>query len=93
MQDNVSSARPDAWKHQVRNNRHQAYLALEIDPQSFKEAKELPASDEWHKAMESKLKLLEDLGTFTFTELPEGRKAIGSKWTYRIKRDDKGELA
>ena len=92
-QGNLSPARPDAWKHQVRDNDHQAYLALETEPQSFKEANGLPASNEWHKAMESELQLLKELGTFTVTKLPEGRKAIGSKWTYRIKRDDKGELS
>ena len=55
-------------------------------------AKRLLALDEWHKAMESELQLLKELKTFTLTELPEGRKAIGSKWTYRIKQDDKGDL-
>jgi hypothetical protein len=93
MQGNLSPTRPDAWKHNVHDNQDQAFLALEIEPQSYREAKGLPASSEWHKAMESELELLKELGTFTLTELPEGRKAIGSKWTYRVKRDDKGDLA
>jgi hypothetical protein len=55
MQGNLSSARPDAWKHQVHNNQQQAYLALETEPQSFKETKKLPTSDEWHKVTHKSL--------------------------------------
>jgi hypothetical protein len=42
--------------------------------------------------MESELKLLKELGTYTLTDLPEGRKAIGSKWVFRIKKDNKGNI-
>jgi hypothetical protein len=42
--------------------------------------------------MESELKLLKELGTYMLTDLPKGRKAIGSKWVFRIKKDDKGNI-
>ena len=31
-------------------------------------------------------------GTFKLTKLPAGRRAIGCKWVYRIKRDDTGKI-
>jgi Reverse transcriptase (RNA-dependent DNA polymerase) len=89
-QDNLSPSRPDAWKHHVPSDKDRAFVSLEKEPQSLKEAESLPAAGEWHKAMESELKLLKELETYTLTDLPEGRKAIGSKWVFRIKKDDKG---
>ncbi|CAI7762500.1 unnamed protein product [Closterium sp. NIES-54] len=48
-----------------------------------------PANDaeEWKKAMESELKSIEENGTWELVELPEGRKAITSKWLFKIKSD------
>jgi hypothetical protein len=42
--------------------------------------------------MEEELKQLPELGTFSLAELPEGRKALGNKWVYRNKSDEKGEI-
>ncbi|CAI7768143.1 unnamed protein product [Closterium sp. NIES-53] len=42
---------------------------------------------EWKKAMESELKSIEENGTWELVELPEGRKAITSKWLFKIKSD------
>jgi hypothetical protein len=81
MQGNLSPFRLDAWKYKVQDNLHRAFITHEREPQSFKEAIKLPVSSEWQEAMKSKLHLLEELDTFTLTKLPEGRKAIGSKWT------------
>ena len=35
---------------------------------------------------------LKNMGTYTLEELPEGRKAVGCRWVYTIKRDLNGEI-
>ncbi|CAI7867459.1 unnamed protein product, partial [Closterium sp. NIES-53] len=46
----------------------------------------------WKKAMESELKSIEENGTWELVELPEGRKAITSKWLFKIKSDADGKI-
>lgn len=47
---------------------------------------------EWLKAIEEELNLIDGLGTFELAELPPGRKAILSKWVFRIKHDAPGTI-
>ncbi|CAI7876408.1 unnamed protein product [Closterium sp. NIES-53] len=47
---------------------------------------------EWKKAMESELKSIEENGTWELVELPEGCKAITSKWLFKIKSDADGKI-
>ncbi|CAI7865932.1 unnamed protein product [Closterium sp. NIES-54] len=42
--------------------------------------------------MESELKSIEVNGTWELVELPEGRKAITSKWLFKIKSDTDGKI-
>ncbi|CAI7909387.1 unnamed protein product [Closterium sp. NIES-54] len=44
------------------------------------------------KAMESELKRIEENGTWELVELPEGRKAITSKWLFKIKSNADGKI-
>src|SRR6266436_6182710 len=62
-------------------------------PQSLKEAKELPEWPEWEKAIQSKLNMLCEKGTWKMAELPEGRKAIGNQWVFTKKFDNQGKLS
>ncbi|CAI7740840.1 unnamed protein product [Closterium sp. NIES-53] len=57
------------------------------EPATLKEALEGSDAEEWKKAMESELKSIEENGTCELVELPEGRKAITSKWIFKIKSD------
>ncbi|CAI7772874.1 unnamed protein product [Closterium sp. NIES-53] len=57
------------------------------EPATLKEALESSDAKEWKKAMESELKSIEENGTWELVELPEGRKAITSKWLFKIKSD------
>ncbi|CAI7925722.1 unnamed protein product [Closterium sp. NIES-54] len=60
------------------------------------EAKDAEEEEEevqqWKKAMESELKSIEENGTWELVELPEGRKAITSKWLFKIKSDADGNI-
>ncbi|CAI7868188.1 unnamed protein product [Closterium sp. NIES-53] len=62
------------------------------EPATLKEALESSDSEEWKKAMESELKSIEENGTWELVELPEGRKAITSKWLFKIKSDADGKI-
>ncbi|CAI7734732.1 unnamed protein product, partial [Closterium sp. NIES-54] len=57
------------------------------EPANLKEALESSDAEEWKKAMESELKSIEENDTWELVELPEGRKAITSKWLFKIKSD------
>jgi hypothetical protein len=46
----------------------------------------------WCKAMKEELKAIEDNNTWTLIDLPAGRKAIGLKWVFKVKKDEKGAV-
>ena len=47
---------------------------------------------EWRRAMKFEMEAVEKNNTWKLTTLPPGRKAIGLKWIYKIKRDANGEI-
>ncbi|CAI7877602.1 unnamed protein product, partial [Closterium sp. NIES-53] len=62
------------------------------EPATLKEALESSDAEEWKKAMESELKSIEENGTWELVELPEGCKAITSKWLFKIKSNADGNI-
>ncbi|CAI7813006.1 unnamed protein product [Closterium sp. NIES-54] len=62
------------------------------EPAKLKEALESSDAEEWKKAMESELKSIEENGTWELVEVPEGCKAITSKWLFKIKSDANGKI-
>ena len=62
------------------------------DPVTYWEAMNGPDKDEWLKAMIKELKDLEAQKTWTLVELPQGRKALKSRWVYKIKTDAGGNI-
>lgn len=59
------------------------------EPASVKQAMEESC---WRQAMEEELKSLEDNKTWSLTELPQGREAIGLKWVFKVKKDENGKI-
>ncbi|GKD82282.1 ribonuclease H-like domain-containing protein [Tanacetum coccineum] len=59
------------------------------EPKSYFEASKYPY---WTYAMNKKIDALLRNGTWEMVKLPEGRKAIGSKWIYKIKFRSSGEI-
>ncbi|MDV3192598.1 MAG: reverse transcriptase domain-containing protein [Sweet potato little leaf phytoplasma] len=60
-----------------------------MEPQNFSEA----AGDErWTQAMELEIQALEDNNTWEMVDLPPGKNIIGSKWVYKIKYKDNGDV-
>ncbi|CAI7819021.1 unnamed protein product [Closterium sp. NIES-54] len=62
------------------------------EPATLKQALESSDVEEWKKAMDSELKSIEESGTWELVELPDGRKAITSKWLFKIKSDADGNI-
>ncbi|GJW80547.1 putative RNA-directed DNA polymerase [Tanacetum coccineum] len=64
-------------------------LNKSFEPSSFEEASK---DVNWINAMNDEMKALYENDTWELVELPLGRKAIGSKWVYRIKYMSFGEI-
>jgi hypothetical protein len=62
-------------------------IASAEEATSLAEAEQDPS---WHKAMEDELKAITDNGRWTLTELPQGRKAIGLKCVFKVKKNEHG---
>ena len=65
----------------------------EDEPRNFKEAQTSPNRGKWFQAMQEELKSISDNETWELMDLPEGRKAIGSKWVYKVKYNQDGSVA
>ena len=50
-----------------------------------------PDQEKWQNAMEN-LKSLEDNDIWELVQLPKGRKAVGSKWVYKMKTYADGSI-
>jgi hypothetical protein len=84
----------------IDNDHDSAFLATQAKnnfldaktPKTLKEAQSLPEAIEWKKATDAESTQLLNFGTWTLVPLPEGRKAIKSRWVFRIKRNSNEEL-
>ncbi|KAK1435086.1 hypothetical protein QVD17_00846 [Tagetes erecta] len=74
------------------SDNHKAFLAAvnaNDEPKCFKQA----AQDaRWREAMQQEITALEKNGTWTLENLPEGKRAIDSKWVYKTKYKPSGEV-
>jgi len=71
---------------------HIAFIAAILDskePQHFKDAILIK---EWCEAMSKEIDALEANHTWDITDLPHGKKAISSKWLYKLKFNSDGTL-
>ena len=91
-----SSDTPYPIAHYVNCNkfspRHRVFLAAiteGIEPRSFKEAMQ---DEGWREAMQKEIAALEANGTWDMAVLPPHKKALGSKWVYKIKYHVDGQV-
>jgi transposase InsO family protein len=82
-----------------KNTRYDDYACNKVmnsqmdkDPTSYKEAMSRSDKKLWHKAMDEEMKSIHKNKTWELVDLPKDRKAIGSKWVYKVKRDVKGNI-
>ena len=59
------------------------------EPKHFKQAIKDPR---WNEAVKKEIQALEQNNTWTLESLPEGKRAIDSKWVYKIKYKPNGDV-
>lgn len=67
--------------------------AFFVEPQTLKAATSDDDADKWIQAINEEMHSHKLNGTWTLTNLPEGKKAIKSKWVFKIKRNQMGEIS
>jgi len=66
---------------------------LEVDePTSFQQAIDLPNSKEWMDAMRDEMDSMLRNQVWELADFPPGRKSIGNKWVFKIKRRADGMI-
>lgn len=104
-EDQVEAPEPQQPRRTPRNNvgtlpahlnDYVVYAAHQDDeffePKHYKEAVHSKYGSQWMKAMVEELNAIEDNDTWELVNLPYGRKAIGSKWIYKVKRNADGTV-
>ena len=67
-------------------------IASATEPETFAEAVGGAEADKWRGAVHDEYNSLMENKTWSLVELPQGRKAIGCKWVFRIKRNADGSI-
>ena len=70
----------------------QAHLTIHREPTTFDEATACPEKAKWKEAMGKEMKSLEENKVWELIPLPPGKKAIGSKWVYKVKTNSDGSF-
>ncbi|KAB2600341.1 hypothetical protein D8674_010612 [Pyrus ussuriensis x Pyrus communis] len=60
------------------------------EPTHYKQA---VTSEHWRNAMKEEFKALQKQGTWELVPVPPNRNVIGSKWVYKIKKDQDGKVS
>lgn len=64
-----------------------------VEPTTLSEALASSNKSEWIQAMNEKISSMKKNQTWDLCELPGDRKAIGSKWVFKVKTDEGGNVA
>jgi hypothetical protein len=93
----VDPSCPDRGVHRahVVVSSHYAFAAaasISRDPGSYKEAMRCPDNPKWRRAMDEELAALEANNTWTLCVLPPGANLISSRWVYKTKLNERGEV-
>lgn len=62
------------------------------EPKTYWEAMDRHDADKWLEAARAEMKALIDNGTWERVLLPQDRKAVGSKWVFKVKRNAYGDI-
>lgn len=66
--------------------------AHDANPRSYREAMDSEHSAQWHEAMCEEMNAHEANGTWRVVYLPAGKKAIGSRWVFKVKHLPSGAI-
>lgn len=62
------------------------------EPKTYNEAISSKFKENWVKAMKEEIKSLKKNNTWELCNLPKDRKAVGSKWVFKVKRSTDGSV-
>ena len=64
--------------------------SLGPEPNSYRQALMRPDAVQWTKAAEEEIEAHSQNGTWELADLPAGRRAIGSRWVFKVKHNADG---
>jgi len=73
-------------------SRHCLYFHNVYEPRTIDEALRSTEAVEWKQAADEEMKAHQTMNTWKLTELPEGRKAVGCKWVFKVKSKPDGTV-
>jgi transposase InsO family protein len=62
------------------------------DPTTYQEAMKSKDAEEWKQAIQEELQSIEHCGTWELVELPKGRNTVSSKWVFKTKTNEDGNI-
>ena len=97
-QESTQQEIPDIiLRHSTREQKMPDYYGNRVtvadtsgDPKTWKEVMASTDKEKWEVAMEKEMESLHANEVWNLVELPKDRKAIGSKWVYKIKKSANG---
>ncbi|GAU45313.1 hypothetical protein TSUD_300420 [Trifolium subterraneum] len=89
LRDYVTGSEQEEIEGDQLQNLAIALFSSNEDPLTFEEA---IMSDTWKKAMDSEINSIESNNTWELVTLPHGIKAIGVRWIYKTKYNEKGKI-
>jgi hypothetical protein len=81
-------------RYDISSYRHRANVTLAdaAEPKTYNEAMASPDTSEWLATCEEEMQTWKDLEVYNIVPRPKGRKVIGSKWVFRVKRGPDGSI-
>ena len=76
----------------IENNVAYCLLTEDNEPSTFVEAINGLEASQWTTAMQEEVEALHKNKTWDLVPLPSGRKAIGNRWVYKIKRNSSDQV-
>ncbi|KNC31245.1 Copia protein [Lucilia cuprina] len=67
--------------------------AVDDSPTTFNEIEKRKDRNKWFEAVKEELKSMKDNNVWTLVEKPKDVKTLKSKWVFRIKKNENGELS
>ncbi|KAH9669265.1 hypothetical protein KPL70_021724 [Citrus sinensis] len=94
VRQSTRERRPLAWHSEYVTEINVVYCLLTEDgePSTFHKALESSDIALWMTAIQEEIEALHKNKTWELIPLPRGRKAIGNKWVYKIKRDGNDQV-
>ncbi|KAI4299821.1 hypothetical protein L6164_033246 [Bauhinia variegata] len=79
-------------KYVMESNVAYCLLMEEEEPSTLQEAMNSSDASQWMTAMQEEMEALHKNKTWKLVPLPQGRKPIGNKWVYKIKRNNNDQV-